>query len=260
MKTKSTATGFVLCLTGFATFLFSCQKEPATSKITDQNISNSVESLKAHLAAWYKFTKGNTADFSGNNNHLTGYNVTSATDYLGRPKNAFYFDGSTSYMTALNSPSLNPSSISLVVLIKPMGYYTGFPPTSRILMKGVDDQSSGDYFMGLNNTGSFYGTFGDNQFQSNSINSADNLIQLNNWYKLVYTYDAGVGKLYKNDTLVGKSKQVATFTANTDYLRIGTTGRPDYPYWFNGVIDEIRIYNVALTAAQVANVDADLGQ
>jgi hypothetical protein len=60
--------------------------------------------------------------------------------------------------------------------------------------------------------------------------------------------------------LINKLKKAATFTPNASPLRIGKTGRADYPFWFNGVIDEIRVYNIALTASQVSKVDSELGQ
>src|SRR5207253_5488638 len=126
----------------------------------------------------------NTADFSGKNNHLTAYNVTPAVDSKGRLNNAFAFNGFSSYMQASNSVSLNPAKISLVALVKPSGYYTGSGSTSRIFMKGIDDQSNGVYFLGFNSTGSVYGTYGNNQYESHGVGSADNSLQLGKWYKL----------------------------------------------------------------------------
>jgi hypothetical protein len=229
--------------------------------VNAENNSELTTSLKDNLVAWYKFTNGNTADFSGKNNHLKPYHVSLDTDYMGRPNNAYRFNGYSSYLKATNSSSLNPSSaITLVALFKPTGFYTGVGETSRILMKGVDDQSNGDYFLGYYNNGQAYGTYGDNQYQSNGVGSSIGAIQLYNWYKLVYTYNGSVGKLYINDNLVNTVEKVASFNHNTSPLLIGKTGRSDYPFWFNGVIDEIRIYNVALTTTQVQNIDAQLGK
>jgi hypothetical protein len=245
--------------------MFSCKKEGVSNLSTAISATNNSTpedvAVKANLVAWYKFTNGNTGDFSGNNNHLSPHNVTLATDYMGRPNNAYAFNGFSSYMQAPNSNTLNPlSKISLVALIKPTGFYTGDGAQSRIFMKGVDDQSNGDYFLGYYNTGQIYGTYGDNQFNSNGVASPESYLQLNNWYKIIYTYDGSVGRLYVNGTLVAGQQQVATFTANTSPLRVGKTGRSDFPYYFNGVIDEIRIYNTALTNNQVAKVTAELGE
>jgi hypothetical protein len=263
MKTKTRLFVPLACLTVLSFLMFSCKKESATTAAVaaTNNLNPEDVAAKSNLVAWYKFTNGNTGDFSGSNNHLSPHNVTLATDYMGRPNNAYAFNGTSSYMQAPNSSSLNPSSaISLVALFKPTGFYTGEGETSRILMKGADDQSNGDYFLGYYNTGQIYGTYGDNQFNSNGVGSPEGYLQLNTWYKLIYTYDGSVGRLYVDGTLVGGESKVATFTANNSPLRIGKTGRSDFPYFFNGVIDEIRIYNTALTNNQVKKVDAQLGQ
>ncbi len=41
------------------------------------------------------------------------------------------------------------------------------------------------------------------------------------------------------------------FTANTNDLFIGRLDASQYPFWFNGVIDEIRIYERALCETEV---------
>jgi hypothetical protein len=261
MRTKTQTTAIVICFAVLSMQFISCKKENVSAISNAGSVDLAVQTVgKANLVAWYKFTKGYTVDYSGHNNHLLPHNVTLATDYMGRPDNAYYFNGYSSFMQAANSSSLNPSKITLAALIKPTGLYTGTGAASRILMKGVDDQSNGDYFLGFYNTGSFYGAYGNNQYQSNGVAGPANFLQLNNWYKLVYTYNGSVGKLYINDVLAGQSNKIATFTPNTSPLRIGKTGRTDYPYWFNGVIDEIRIYNIALNAAQVVRMESELGQ
>ena len=48
------------------------------------------------------------------------------------------------------------------------------------------------------------------------------------------------------------------FTDNSSDLYIGKHEDPPYPYYFNGIIDEIRIYNRALPAGavqQLSNLD-----
>ncbi len=258
MRFKTRMLAIAICF-AFASIQFtSCKKDNVATKLTAENNSNSIASIKQNLVAWYKFTNGNTGDYSGNNNPLNAHHVTLDTDYMGRPNNACRFNGFSSYMQTGNSRSLNPSSITLVALFKPTGFYGGI--TTRILMKGTDDQSNGDYYLGYQNNGAMYGLYGDGQFQSNNPVSPQGTLQLNSWYKLVYTYGDGVGKLYVNDVLVNQANVTASFNHNISPLRIGTTGRPDFPYWFNGVIDEIRIYNIALSAKQVANVDSQLGK
>lgn len=261
MKSKTQTISTLIGIAMLSMQFMACKKENLTESLNAENVSNSTTSIAANLVAWYKFNRGSTGDYSGNNNHLSAFNVKLDTGYLGQPKTAFYFNGFDSYLQAANSSSLNPSSkITLVALFKPKGYYTGLNAHSRILMKGVDDQSNGNYFLGFSNAGDIYGTYGDNQFQSNGVVSPQNSLSLNTWYRVVYTFDGQRGKLYINDVLVSSVNKPATFTPNTSPLNIGKTGRNDYPYFFNGIIDEIRIYNTALTAGQVIKIGSQLGR
>jgi hypothetical protein len=54
-----------------------------------------------------------------------------------------------------------------------------------------------------------------------------------------------------NGVLVNTSNGAANFTPNTQELYIGKHGDPQYPYWFTGVIDELRIYKKALCQGEV---------
>ncbi len=249
----------VLCSAQF----ISCKKNAAnlSTQVNAEQKDDALTALNNHLIAWYTFN-GDILDHSGYNNNIQFNNATAAAGIKGLSNTAYLFNGTSNYMTVPNSPSLNPSSeITLAALFKPTGFYSGIGKTSRILMKGSDDQSNGDYFLGFNSTGDAYGTYGDNQFESNGVGSKENAIKLNKWYRLVYTYDGSVGRLYINGTLVNKISKTASFTANGDLLRIGTTGRPDdFPYWFKGLIDEIRIYNAVLTPLQVVQLSLLLGK
>ena len=240
----------------------SCQKSATTSatKNSASSVNNSAAVASSSLVAWYKFTSGSLADYSGNNNNIVFSNATPTTDYMGKPNNAYLFNGSGSYMVVNNSASLNPSNITIGVLIKPLGFYQGIGGNSRILMKGIDDQSSGIYLLGFNNDGAYYGTYGDNQFFSAGATSSSNVVKLNKWQKVVYTYNGTTAKLYINDMLASQVNATASFNANIDPLNIGKTGRADYPYWFNGVIDEIRIYNVAVSQLQAQQIGVELGK
>jgi hypothetical protein len=71
------------------------------------------------------------------------------------------------------------------------------------------------------------------------------------WYKIAYTYDGQVAKFYVDGILRNSETISTTFTSNSDDLFFGKLNYLNYYYWFNGIIDEIRIYNKALTAHQI---------
>ena len=63
------------------------------------------------------------------------------------------------------------------------------------------------------------------------------------------TYDGANVRLYVNGTLVATTPKTGAITTSTNPLQIG--GDSIYGQYFNGLIDEVRIYNAALTAAQI---------
>src|SRR5205085_1839255 len=74
-------------------------------------------------------------------------------------------------------------------------------------------------------------------------------VPLNTWTHLAATYDGNVLALYVNGTQVATQIVAGAITTTTGALRIG--GNNIWGEWFSGLIDEVRVYNRALTAAQI---------
>ena len=63
------------------------------------------------------------------------------------------------------------------------------------------------------------------------------------WTFLTETYDGSNVRLYVNGTQVAATAHTGTLTASSNPLTIG--GDNIYGYYFNGVIDEVRVYKIA---------------
>jgi hypothetical protein len=73
---------------------------------------------------------------------------------------------------------------------------------------------------------------------------------LNAWTHLAATYDRTTLRLYVNGTQVATKAVTGNIKTSTGVLRIG--GNSSWSdEWFSGLIDEVRVYNTALTAAQI---------
>ncbi len=262
---------FVFCLS-LTTGITSCTKTETvydTTIITIHDtlmIKDSANDLTTGLVAYYTFNNGSLADSSGHENNIVLNNATKTTDRSGRANNAYLFDGSSSYMQVKNSSSLNPDKITLYAIVKVNGYYAGTCNGNQILAKGDRDDVNGFYNLRFNdfsvscgianyNNETFGGAYGDNNpkgLASGALSSTP--IETGKWYKVVFTYNGMVSKIYVNGELVSAVQKKANFAPNMNDLFIGKLNSSSYPYFFNGVIDEIRIYNRELPECAIKNL------
>ena len=235
-------------------------------------IIDTLNNLNSGLVAYYNFNGGNLYDSSGNNNNIVFSNATKTTDRLGNPNNAFLFSGDSCYMEVKNSTSINPQNITLFAIVNVNKFYNGECHYSQIFGKGNSDAETGIYglrfvpfFNGAagvcastvdTTTEIFGGGYGDPGANAVSWQGTLNsyaYIHEGDWYTVAYTFDGNNSRLYVNGALISSVPKsgAVTFTANTDDLYIGKSNNSVFPYNFNGVIDEIRIYNKAISSSQV---------
>jgi hypothetical protein len=79
-------------------------------------------------------------------------------------------------------------------------------------------------------------------------------LMLNAWAHLAATYDGANLRLYVNGVQVASSAVTGAIATTSGPLRIG--GNTIWSEWFKGTIDDVRVYNRALSAAEV---QADMG-
>ena len=84
--------------------------------------------------------------------------------------------------------------------------------------------------------------FGDGQGTASGTVDSFHYIVKDNWYTVVSTYDGQSSKLYVNNVLVSETQRTTTFTPSLSPVFFGRNEDPTYPYYFTGVIDEIRIH------------------
>ncbi len=233
-----------------------------TIRIVDSSTCNCYD-LTDSLIAYYNFNNGSLKDSSGRGNHITFNNAVKTADRFGKAENAYLFNGTSSYMKVPNSASLNPGgAITMMAIVKMNGFYSGTCHGNQIFQKGTKDQNQGVYSLRVADISSdcyaavdtskerawgFYGDYG----AAAGAFDLTKYVRTNTWMTLVLTYDGKDAKFYVDGVLKGSSTGTAVFTANTFELFIGRAESPEYPYWWNGVIDEIRIYNKSLCEGAV---------
>jgi Concanavalin A-like lectin/glucanases superfamily len=222
--------------------------------------------LTSGLVAYFNFNGGSLKDGSGLHNDISLNSAKVTSDRFGNANNAYLFDGTSSFMTVKNDSSLNPSNITLFTIIKVNGFYTGSCDGNQVLSKGYPYNINGFYSIqfydyssncgvpstNINNE-TFSAIYGDDNPQGSGAGAwADSvIIKTGTWYYLAYTYDGNTAKFYVNGQLKDSVNKQVPFTPNTNDLFIGKHENPPFPYYFNGVIDELRIYNRALNSEAV---------
>lgn len=223
-------------------------------------------SLSAGLAAHYQFN-GNVTDISGHGNHPSFNNTSFTTDRFGNANGAVHFNGVNNYIRIPNDPSINfKNTITLSVWVRPTGFYYDICHASSILNKGTADYYPGNYALRYDDA--LYtegkGCSGDRLQDSLHQNfratgtpqkTYQPFIEKNKWYHLVYTNDGSTGTLYVDCDLKYAVPFKEEFTNNED-LFLGRTNDDFFPFWLNADLDDLRIYERALSKTEIASLCA----
>jgi len=160
---------------------------------------------------------------------------------------ALSLNGTSSYIRVTNSASLNPNLISMSAWIKPQ---TGVVNTSKIISR--DYRGDGTW----NSPWIIYTLeYGYVEITTGGVITSLNFsgASLNNWHYYVGTYDGGNIRIYIDGVEVASTAKTGNldYSVTTSNLAIGQRSPHSLGEFFPGVIDEVRIYNRALSLAEI---------
>ena len=205
------------------------------------------------LVAAYAFNEGSgstVADLSGNGNvgTLSGASWTTA----GKFGSALAFNGSSARVRVEDSASLDlTSAMSLEAWVYPAASQSGW---RAVVQKEADSyllsasSHVGDLrpATGVTVNGSVPNAFGPTA------------LPVGAWTHLAVTYDGAALRLFVNGMQAASTPVSGNITPTANPLWIG--GNSPYGEYFNGRIDEVRVYRVALSQAEIqADMAAPLG-
>jgi hypothetical protein len=195
------------------------------------------------IGAWgFDETSGTTAtDASGLNNTGTLNGPTRST--AGRFGGALSFDGANDQVNVPDANALDlTTGMTMEAWVRPTAVGTAW---RTVMLK----EQPGNLIYAL------YAGNGAGRAATHIFTSADlgiagtSATPLNAWTHLAATYDGANLRLYVNGVQQASQAITGSIRVSTGVLRIG--GNNIWSEWFAGLIDEVRLYNKALTAAEI---------
>ena len=201
------------------------------------------------LVAAYSFDNngGTPLDYSGNGYYGSALNAVTVPQ--GRFGSAMSFNGTNAWVSVGSKALLALSTgMTLEAWVYPTAAMSGL---DTVVMKEqlatATTPGTATYLLAANNSA--------NQPMSAVWNGSEatvngnTQIPPNQWTHLASTYDGQYQSLYVNGVLVETLPQTGPIATSTGSLRIG--GNSIWGGYFQGYIDEVRIYNRALSNAQI---------
>ncbi len=212
-----------------------------TNTPTPTRTSTPVSANGLVLAFGFNENSGTTLnDASGLLNNGTATNTTWTTGKFG---SALSFNGTSSWVTVNNAAALN---LTNRMTLEAWVYPTTTSGWRTVIMR----DPSANYYLDSSN-GSYTGS-GPSAGVNNGTNQdvyGSSGLPLNTWSHLAATWDGTTLRVYVNGAQVASKAISQAIVASTSPLRIG--GNATWGEFFAGKIDEVRVYNRALSQSEI---------
>ena len=214
----------------------------ASAVLAGSSVIDSGRAAVGGVVAEYAFDEGTGTllhDASGNHNDGT---IASASWTMGHSGTALSFNGSSSIVTVPGTSAISPTTaITIEAWVKPA-------TTAGWRAIAVKEQTPSALSYGLYSS-SDAGPASLVYTSSEQDLKGASRIPVGAWSYLAAVYDGSVNRVYVNGSLVAQSAVSGSIAESGGALRIG--GDTIWNEWFNGSIDDVRIYSRVLTAAEI---------
>jgi hypothetical protein len=191
-------------------------------------------------------TSGTTAtDKSGRGNTGTISGATRVTG--GKHAGALSFNGTNNYVRVADSASLDlTNGMTLEAWVQPT---TSDKAWRTVVLK---EHTTGlAYSLYSNDDTARPGTSERAAGAGRDTSTAGTAaLPANKWSHVAATFDGGTLRIYVNGALVGSKALGGSLAVGSGPLKIG--GNAVWGEWFKGLIDDVRVYNRALSTADIA--------
>jgi hypothetical protein len=201
------------------------------------------------MVGWWK-GDGNAADaLAGNNGTFVNENYT--TGMVGQ---AFHFDGNSGGVILADQPAYAlTNSLTIEGWIRPVG------SGAKIFVRGDSRPGLDPYELSMEYDNKFY--FHINQSDNTGVIINSGPISYNQWVHVAATLDGSTGtmSLYTNGVLAAQTTTTVRpfgplVASDSPGVGIGNVNFSGINFPFNGDIDEIALYNRALSQAEIQSI------
>ncbi len=206
----------------------------------------------------YNSARNHNGDALGNNGTLSiglsGSQTTTAAAWSNGSSGVFNsglsFDGTDDYITVGDNDYLDfPDSFTIATWVN-INSFPGSGNYETIITKDQTIGNEANYYLEINDANDFNcGFYGGGSYRDHEVTTPD--LSTGVWYNLACVFDnsANTFKIYLNGEEVYSATENNNPTTNTRSVEIGRI--PSDSQYFHGLIDDLRLYNYALSGEQV---------
>ena len=207
-------------------------------------------SLGAYAVGIWDFDDQTANDSSGNDNNgtINGAIFTTEGDTPTGTGYAMSFDGSNDYVIVNNNFVTDPESLTVSAWLMKTGEGASF----ECVLHTSGSASIGDseYWIGVaDSTNYLVATIGARTGVGWSAGQTNIVATEGKWYHLLATWDGSVVKVYVDGNYI-KEYNLSSYSDAGTPTRFGSSSNGTV-YQFNGLVDDVRIYEEALSETQI---------
>jgi autotransporter-associated beta strand protein len=213
------------------------------------------------LIAWWP-GEGNANDLAGAHNGALLGGATATTP--GKVGQAFSFDGTNSYVSIPDSPMLRPTNFTIEAWVRFTSLDSagsgGSPAGDQYIVFKQNTRSSDFEGFDLSKTRVSGGDVFRLLVASATAQTAEihstTLLSTGVWYHVAGVRGSNFTQLYVNGHLESQTNVSFPMNYGTNALFFGSSGQSYWDHKFAGLLDEVSLYNCALSADEIAAIYA----
>ncbi|MEA1963039.1 MAG: LamG-like jellyroll fold domain-containing protein [Patescibacteria group bacterium] len=221
----------------------------------------SASDLRNGLVGYWKLDNGATIDYSGRGNDLINNNVISTKGVSGIDDTAFDFENANSSHLYISDDNYNGLDVAGDMSVSAWVNFESFPKKGDkyVIVAKFNEGGQRSYFYSLYNNDDDYSlqailSGGGSSNTADLLSCSPCLIATSTWYHFIWVYDSCDGKVsfFVNGLNIGNASGAPNNLYNSNVtFQIGGYDYGYQDYYFDGSIDEVRIYNRVLSEEEI---------